>query len=1601
MKKLFYALLCALITHTIAFSQAPPQNPMCPGPITVVGPEVVCVGTKHNYETQVPGATWTVTGGFASSGFYIREITWTTPGIQTITVTCGDYSDVLTVNVGSSPQPPATSNITGNATVCANATSTYSVTLNSSYTHEWRIEKGGLPVTDLNTTISSNQLTVDWEGQGAYVIYAFLSNSSCTGPVKTIAVNVQSVPTLTIEKLSSNSCTYVYGAMSEVPADSYHWTVSGGASFYTVAHGAIVTWPGPGTYNITVYGQNSCAGTGPVATFTEVVGAPPVLPAIIRDINNGTTSCVGTTERFRVEGSNLYDTYNWTISGGGTLSVSGNVVDVTWIDPGSHVVTASVGCFTTSASVSRTQNVGQPPTIGPITTPEGMCANIRQTYYIEPIAGATAYSWNAAGSNFSGTGTPSQPYEFAAAGTYTIGVKVWNAYCQSERTQSVTIGANTTTVSAPSITGLANVCISTDTNVPYSASAGTWRVDDPTKVTLTPQPPASFATANFHSPGQVTIYFYYTAANGCTSPTAVKSVTARNNPPTPSITPGSGSFTACQDEPVIYSTESGMQNYFWEALPSDPIVSGQGSNAATVRWQTPGPHTIRVNYHDGYCYPVTPGSQTVTVFSSSPSITPGGPLSFCSGGSVALSANTGTGYTYQWHLGGTLIPGEAGSTYTADTPGNYTVQVTTPQGCSKVSNIVTIAENAVTAGVITPNQTICSGGDPTAFGGSWGTGTSLTYQWQSSTDNISFTNMTGVTQPNYDVPAGLTQTTYYRRIATSTLYGVGCSATSNVATVTINNVSAGAISGDQTVCYNGDPVAFTQTAASTGTGALTYQWQASGDGVSYTNLSGQTGQTYDVPPGLSATTHYRRITRSTLNSILCEAISNSVVVAVNSVTSGSISGNETICSGGDPIAFAEATAPTASGSITYQWQSSANNSTFTNISNATSPTYDVPSGVTATTYFRRVVTSTMNAIPCSAPGNTVTITVNNISAGSIAASQTVCTGGDPVAFSQSSSPAGSNLTYQWQSSADNNAFTDIASATGSTYNAPPLSATTYYRRLTTSTLNNKSCSALTNTLTVTVNLVTSGAIAGSQTICSGVSPVAFTQSQAATGTGSLRYVWYYSANGSSFSPISGATGTTYDEPLNLTAPAHYYRVAISGLNGVDCASPATNTLSVAINNVTGGGIAGGQTICSGTDPAAFTETTASTGSGSLSYEWRSSTDGTNFNTVAGTGTALDETVDLFSHTYYRRYTTSTLNGNGCTAASNIITIYVNTVTAGAVAASQTICSGADPAGFYETTAATGTNLSYQWRKGWDKLSMANISGATGTTYDSPPLQNSGMPYYFDRIAYSTLNGVQCSAKASAVSISVVSKPSVTAYNNSVCKGQAVALTGSPTGGTWSGPGVSGSTFYSSSLAVGNYTVNYSYTNSSGCTASASAVITVKAVPNITSMWGPEEVCPGNTYSYQVYVSGSGHTFSWYKPPYWTTVYEGPGYIYLEIPYGSSGYGTVTASVTKDGCTAQRSIYTYHGYSCGYSYYSYSAYPNPADKETTLEVSSAEEADMPVKVYSQTGILMKTSRVDRGHNRTTIDTSDLPDGIYLIEVVRPKGKSEYKRLVVSH
>ena len=344
------------------------------------------------------------------------------------------------------------------------------------------------------------------------------------------------------------------------------------------------------------------------------------------------------------------------------------------------------------------------------------------------------------------------------------------------------------------------------------------------------------------------------------------------------------------------------------------------------------------------------------------------------------------GKRYAWKFGDGATSSVENPVHTYATPGNYTVtlRITTACFCRESSGIIQVPDLPKPGGIATP-QTLCAGTAPATLtstvNASGDAGLPLVYQWESSRDNTIWTNAPGVANgPTYlpatSLPAG---TTYFRRRAQLLLpdkSGPYCTSTqtASVAITVLPALSAGSIAASQTVCAGTPPASLTSTAPATGgTGTFVYQWESSTNNSTWTPIGGETGPTY-APGQLTATTYYRR--RASSGSACAPALSNVVTITVTpALTAGTIGANQTLCLGATPAALTNTVgASGGTGTFIYQWEASADNASWRAIGGATSPTY-TPGALTATTYFRRRVTSGTGTC-ATAVSNGVTVRIS-------------------------------------------------------------------------------------------------------------------------------------------------------------------------------------------------------------------------------------------------------------------------------------------------------------------------------------------------------------------------------------------------------------------------------------------------------------------------------------------------------------------------------------------------------------------------------------------------------------------------------------------------
>ena len=425
-------------------------------------------------------------------------------------------------------------------------------------------------------------------------------------------------------------------------------------------------------------------------------------------------------------------------------------------------------------------------------------------------------------------------------------------------------------------------------------------------------------------------------------------------------------------------------------------------------------------------------------------------------------------------------------------------------------------------------------------------------------------------------------------------------------------------------------------------------------------------------------------------------------------TAGSIAASQTICYNTTPATITS-TSPglvMTGAALSYRWEYSTDGIvwTSTGVSNATF----AAEALTQTTMFHRITVSTLDGFSWeSVPTEQVTITVQtSVTAGAIAANQTICFGTVPSPLTSTEAGTGSGtISYEWQNNASGS-YVTIADATSAGYSPPSLTATTSYQRRTVSALNGINCfSSYTTPVTITVQAsVTAGTIATNQTICIGTVPSPLTSTEAGTGSGTISYEWQTNASGI-YVTIAGATSADYSPP-SLTTTTSYQRRTVSLQDGVNCYSGYTSPVTITVQSVvTAGTIGTNQTICNGTTPSPLTSTAVGTGSATISYEWQANA-GEGYATITGATSAGYSPSSLTLTTTYQRRTVSALNGVKCYSSyTEPVTITVTpTVTIAAFSPATSIrCQG-------EGTVTTTTTASHNSAAIVYSLDGASLTG---------------------------------------------------------------------------------------------------------------------------------------------------------------------------------------------------------------------------------------------------------------------------------------------------
>lgn len=402
-----------------------------------------------------------------------------------------------------------------------------------------------------------------------------------------------------------------------------------------------------------------------------------------------------------------------------------------------------------------------------------------------------------------------------------------------------------------------------------------------------------------------------------------------------------------------------------------------------------------------------------------------------------------------------------------------------------------------------------------------------------------------------------------------------------------------------------------------------------------------------------------------------------------------------------------------------------------------------------------------------------------------------------------------------------------------------------------------SCPTITTSLTVS---------AATSTICAG-SNASITVANSQVG------VSYQLRTGTTNigAPVAGTGGTITltDAPTSTTT----YNVLATS-----CATSTqlTQTATVAVNAVPGTPTSPGSSpnsYCSNAVPSSVT--LSATLNGGTSIQWfTGSCGGTAVTPISSTATSVTIAAPTSTTTYFARATDGTCTSAACAQ----VTVTVNPATViGTQPGNQSACVGGT---VNFSVAATGTGLSYQWKKGSTPLSNGGaISGATSNTLTITGVAAGDAGTYSVDVLSSSCSTVT----SNSATLTVINPPSaglsVSPASASVCSGTGTNIVVAASeagvsyqlrnnaGNTNVGSAVTG-TGGSINLPTGNLSATTTFNvnaTAAGCTAvqlSQTATVSVNALPNAPTGSTSYSAIAGSSLTISA-TPGAGETIDWF------------------------------------------------------------------------------------------------------------------------------------------
>ncbi|SUX47962.1 beta strand repeat-containing protein [Chryseobacterium indoltheticum] len=431
---------------------------------------------------------------------------------------------------------------------------------------------------------------------------------------------------------------------------------------------------------------------------------------------------------------------------------------------------------------------------------------------------------------------------------------------------------------------------------------------------------------------------------------------------------------------------------------------------------------------------------------------------------------------------------------------------------------------------------------------------------------------------------------------------------------------------------------------------------------------------------------------------------------------------------------------------------------------------------------------------------TATRTVNVTAApnaGTVSGNQNICVG-NTTTFSSTQTGG------TWSSA--NTAIATVNSTTGIVTGVAAGTTTITYKVAGTG-----GCANATATRTVNVTAApNAGTVSGNQNVC-----VGNTTTFSSTQTGGT-----WSSANTAIATVNSTTGVI----TGVAAGTATITYTVAGTGGCANATAARTVNVTAAPNA--GTISGNQNICVGnTTTFSSTQTGGTWSSANTAIATVNSTTGIVTGVAAGTATI-----------------TYTVAGTGgCANATATRTVNVTAApNAGTVSGNQNICVG-------NTTTFSSTQTGGTWSSG--NTAIATVNSTTGIV--------TGVAAGTATITYTVAGTGGCANATATRTVNVTAAPNAGAMsgNQNICVGNTTTFSSTQTGGTWSSANTAIATVNSTTgvvtgVAAGTATITYTVAGTGGCAnATATRTVNVTAAPNAGTISGNQNVCVGNTTTF--------------------------------------------------------------------------------------------------------------------------------------------------------